>query len=170
MSKKSHSRTAKRMEGHHKRKKGGVALNLVALMDIFTILVFFLLVNSSNSQQLQTNAVELPTSISDQLPRETLTVTVNAESIIVQGRMVANVVETLASKDEIIPGLKEELVFQARKSEAPLSEAGLPEREITIIGDKEIPYELLKKIMVTCSQNEYTLISLAAMKAEKKVK
>ena len=32
---------AKRMEKHHKRNKGAGALNLVSLMDIFTILVFF---------------------------------------------------------------------------------------------------------------------------------
>ncbi|MCH8101169.1 MAG: biopolymer transporter ExbD, partial [Proteobacteria bacterium] len=37
---------AKRMEKHHKRNKAMGTLNLVSLMDIFTILVFFLLVNS----------------------------------------------------------------------------------------------------------------------------
>jgi len=43
------SHRAARMDRRHKRgKKAGVALNLVSLMDIFTILVFFLLVNSTN--------------------------------------------------------------------------------------------------------------------------
>ena len=43
---------AKRMEKHHKRNKSTAALNLVSLMDIFTILVFFLLVNSSDVETL----------------------------------------------------------------------------------------------------------------------
>ena len=52
------SARAKRMEKHHKRNKGTAALNLVSLMDIFTILVFFLLVNSSDVETLP-NAKDL---------------------------------------------------------------------------------------------------------------
>lgn len=163
-SRKKHSRAAKRMERHYKRQKQGTGLNLVALMDIFTILVFFLLVNSSSSQQLQTKAVDLPKSIASQLPRETLVVMVNGDSIVVQGRKVADVKQILRSSGESIAGLKKELLFQAKKTVAPLNEAGLPEREITILGDKEIPYALLQKIMITCSENEYSRISLAVMK------
>ena len=164
MSRNKCSRAAKRMDRHYKRQKQGTGLNLVALMDIFTILVFFLLVNSSNSQQLQTKSVDLPKSIASQLPRETLVVTVNGNSILVQGRKVADVKRILNSSAESIEGLKKELLFQAKKTAAPLNEAGQPEREITILGDKEIPYALLKKIMVTCSENEYSRISLAVMK------
>ena len=43
---------AARMERHHKRHKGGAGINLVSMMDIFTILVFFLLVNSSEVEVL----------------------------------------------------------------------------------------------------------------------
>ena len=58
------SARAKRMEKHHKRNKGAGALNLVSLMDIFTILVFFLLVNSSDVQTLpNAKDMKLPESI-----------------------------------------------------------------------------------------------------------
>ena len=52
------SARAKRMAKHHRRNKGKGTLNLVSLMDIFTILVFFLLVNSSDVQTLP-NAKDL---------------------------------------------------------------------------------------------------------------
>ena len=47
------SRRAKRMQMHHARRKDrNAALNMVSLMDIFTILVFFLLVNATSSEVL----------------------------------------------------------------------------------------------------------------------
>ena len=65
------SRRAKRMERNHKRNKQS-SLNLVSLMDIFTILVFFLLVSSSNVQQLPNSKdISLPTSVADKAPKET---------------------------------------------------------------------------------------------------
>ena len=58
------SARAKRMEKHHKRHGKNVGLNLVSLMDIFTILVFFLLVNSSDVETLpNAKDLQLPESI-----------------------------------------------------------------------------------------------------------
>jgi len=34
---------------------------------------------------------------------------------------------------------------------------------VTIMGDKEIPYSLLKKVMATCTSADYGKISLAVM-------
>ena len=62
---------AARMSRHHKRRKQGAGLNLVSMMDIFTILVFFLLVNSSEVEVLpNTDSVQLPESIAETNPRE----------------------------------------------------------------------------------------------------
>lgn len=161
---KQHSKHAKRME---RRRKKNVApgLNLVSLMDIFTILVFFLLVNSSNTQQLPNQkTIELPKSISEQLPKETLVIMVNEKEILVQGRRIADVPAALRSKKDDIPTLAQELKYQASKSVAPKNPEGIPEREVTIMGHKQIPYQLLKKIMLTCSSNEYSRISLAVVK------
>jgi biopolymer transport protein ExbD len=156
---------ARRMARHHKRAQQQSKLNLVSLMDIFTILVFFLLVNSSDVEILQTNkAIELPVSTSEQRPDTTLVVTVSDEDIVVAGRAVATVKEVLASDDSDIPGLVKELKYQASRA-GPLD----PEKEqigrpVTIMGDKEVPYILLKKIMTTCAANEYRNISLAVSK------
>lgn len=150
------------MQRHHKRGKGG-AINLVSLMDIFTILVFFLLVNSSDVQNVpNTKEIKLPESIAEQRPKETLFIMVSEKDLLVQGRPVANVDEVLANEDNIIAKLKKELEYQASRSSVSAEEEA--RREITILGDKRIPYRLLKKIMITCNSVNYNNISLAVSK------
>ncbi len=156
------SRRARRMERHHKRTKQP-AINLVSLMDIFTILVFFLLVSSSNVQQLPgSKDIRLPTSIAKKAPKETLIITITEKDILVQGRKVAIVNQATSSVDVLIPGLKKELLFQSAKglSSKTNTKKG---RAVTIMGDENIPYELLRKILATCRQANYTRIAFAAM-------
>ena len=86
------SRRAKRMETHHKRNKASGTLNLVSLMDIFTILVFFLLVNSSDVEVLPNDKdMQLPESIAEEKAKETVVIMIGDEDIIVQGTPVAKV-------------------------------------------------------------------------------
>lgn len=159
------STRAIRMDRRHKRHQAIPTINLVSLMDIFTILVFFLLVNSSNTQQPPSNkSIELPKSVAEQLPKETLVVMVTEGDIIVNGRPVEKVDAIMRSANDTIPALQAELQFQARKSTAPVNELGIAEREVTIMGDKKIPYKLLRRIMMTCSKSEYSRISLAVMR------
>ncbi|HEV8077356.1 MAG TPA: biopolymer transporter ExbD, partial [Marinobacter sp.] len=83
---------AKRMAKHHRRNRLVPKLNLVSLMDIFTILVFFLLVNSSDVEVLSSDkSIQLPTSLADTLPETTLVVMLNNEQILVSGHPVAQV-------------------------------------------------------------------------------
>ncbi|WP_196138300.1 biopolymer transporter ExbD [Aliikangiella sp. G2MR2-5] len=158
---------AVRMERHHKRFGTG-GLNLVSLMDIFTILVFFLLVNSSAVEQLPSSkAVKLPESTAQQLPKETVIVLVNNDHILVQGRAIARVADVLANEKLIIPELLKEMKIQAANSWAGLSAEEVAEDEgldVTVMGDKTIPYKLLRKILSTLSQANYTNISMAVMK------
>ncbi len=156
------SRRARRMERHHKRSKKGGGINLVSLMDIFTILVFFLLVNSSQVEVLpNAKTIKLPKSVAEQKPKETLAIMVSNEDLLVQGRFVAKVADVLASDEMIIIPLKTELEYQAARS---VVTAAKPRREITIVADKNIPYKLLKRIMVTCNSANYSNISLAVAK------
>jgi biopolymer transport protein TolR len=150
------SRRAKRMDKQHKRRKGLPSLNLVALMDIFTILVFFLLVNASGVQP-QGTRVTLPESTAEKVPAETIIITVSNEDIVVQGRRIADVRTVMAVDSPIIEALRAELDYHARRSRAGVTE----ERPVTIMGDKEIPYRLLKRIMLTCTQTGYSQVSLA---------
>lgn len=159
------SHRAKRMDRRHKRQKlAGV--NLVSLMDIFTILVFFLLVNSSDTAQLPSKAsIQLPESIAEKLPRETLTIMVSDTAILVNGRQIERIDNVLQLPGDIIPKLQAELRYQASRTQPrAISDLGVAERDVTIMGDKEIPYSLLRRIMMTCSNNEYSRISLAVLK------
>ena len=155
------SRRARRMERHHKRKKGTVAFNMVSLMDIFTILVFFLLVSSSDVEELQNNKnIRLPESTAEKKPKETIVIQVNNEDIVIKGRKIASVAIVANSSNPTIPTLTTELEYHANKSK--IANPGKPfVGEITIMGDRKIPYQLLKKIMVTCAKASYTKLSLA---------
>ncbi len=141
-----------------KKRTKTATLNLVSLMDIFTILVFFLMVNSSEVEVLETSTkIKLPDSVSEQLPKDRLVISVSRDNIVVQGRPVAAVAGLADSKAPLIAGLKQELDYRAARKGA------MPQNgyDITIMGDKTIPYWLLKKIMLTCQASDFARISLA---------
>jgi biopolymer transport protein ExbD len=160
------SRRAKRMDRHHRRNKGSAVLNLVSLMDIFTILVFFLLVNSGEVQVLpNAKALTLPESLAEIKPKETLVVMVNQREILVQGHRVIDLSQPLP-QGTLLPSLKEELQRHAERSKSSTLEPF--KGAITIMGDKGIPYTLLKRVMATCAESEYPRVSLAVLrKADK---
>lgn len=162
---------AQRMERHHKRN-AGASLSLVSLMDIFTILVFFLLVNSSSVEQLpNSKTIKLPESIAEKLPSETITIMVSADSITVQGRKVANVADVLADTNgRVIESMKKELMFQAGQMWDKEALESIDGAAITIMADKNVPYKLLRRIMLTMSDTPYKKISLAVSKKAKEKK
>jgi biopolymer transport protein ExbD len=157
------SRRAKRMRRHYKRMDKTGGLNLVSLMDIFTILVFFLMVNSSDVKVLQQDkSIDLPISTAKEQPKENLVITISGENILVQGRTVSSI--SLINSDGLLDGLKEELEYQGKKMSS--------NREITngypatLVADKNTPYKVLKSIMATCTDANFTRISLAVSKKE----
>lgn len=158
------SRRARRMERHHQQRKRP-AINLVSLMDIFTILVFFLLVSSSNVQQIPNKKdIRLPASVSTQPPRETLLISVTRDKILVQGREVATIGNALDSDDILIRGLVEELQFQSTNTGILDTEtADTAPRAVTIMGDEEVPYQLIRKILASCREVNYTRIAFATL-------
>jgi len=153
---------AKRMAKQHKRGKNTPKLNLVSLMDIFTILVFFLLVNSSDVEVLQNNKdVDLPQSIAEKQPPNNLILMVSAQSIIVGGREIVSVEEVSKSTSIGIEKLEEELKYRAGRKPFTTPEQAEKGRSITIMADKSIPYTLIKKIMTASAKMDYRNISLA---------
>jgi len=153
------------MDRRHKRgKKATVALNLVSLMDIFTILVFFLLVNSSNVEVLpNTKDIQLPESIAEEKAKETVVIVISEVDIIVQGTLVAKVKDVLARTGNDIPQLRQALLSQNDRVLRKEAQDDIAGREVTIMADKDIPYRLLKKVMATCTQSDYGQISLAVL-------
>jgi len=158
------SARARRMEKHHKRHRGAGALNLVSLMDIFTILVFFLLVNSSDVETLpNAKDLQLPESIAEEKAKETVVIMIGEVDIIVQGTPIAKVADVLEIKGNDIPALREALKSQNDRVLRRAAQENIAGREVTIMGDKDIPYRLLKKVMATCTESDYGQISLAVL-------
>ncbi len=154
------SRRAKRMQRNHKRNANKSVLNLTALMDIFTILVFFLMMNQNDVEVQSNDAIQLPKSIAANELKDTVRIIVTKGDLLVQGRSVANISEIAKLEGEIIPALKKELDYLATRSPLPL-ELKDQGRPITIMGDKDTPYSVLKRIMDTCAKAEFNNISLA---------
>lgn len=143
------------------RNQSSVDLNLVALIDIFTILIFFLMFNMGMAEILPASkSIKLPESSAEKQPKETVVVQVSGSDIIVDGRRVAAVSEVLAAEGDLIPGLKAELDL-LRGRQALRAENQASARAITIMGDKDIPYQLLRKVMVTCARADFTDVSFA---------
>jgi biopolymer transport protein TolR len=153
---------ARRMARNHRRMQKVATLNLVPVIDIFTMLLFFLMVNTGGVELIDSDkTIRLPESISEQAPEEALLIKVNGEDIIVQERKVARVAAVLASDQDIVPALTRELqLWAGRKLQLTDAEKERG-RAVTIMGDQQIPYKLLKRVMATCAQADYRDISLA---------
>ena len=149
---------------HKARNQHQLDLNLVSLIDVFTILIFFLLSNSTEVETLPASkAVKLPESTAQQSPHETLVVVVSGQDIVVEGRRVAAVADVLKLADDVIPTLKSELDLLATR-QVVKQENQDKMSAITIMGDKDIPYQLLRKVMVTCARANFSNVSFAVRK------
>ena len=159
----SHSARAKRMERHHKRNRPA-SLSLVSLMDIFTILVFFLLVSSAEVQSIEPPKVlKLPESVAVETPRETVIVMVTKDQVLVQGEPVATIADVEAQEGVIIAPLRRALRVQSDRTLMRAAATDASAREITILADREIPFRILKKVMASCTDADYGKLSLAVI-------
>jgi len=155
----------KRMQ-HFKAMHARSGLNLVSLMDIFTILVFFLLVNSNAQQLPSSKDIKLPLSVSSKTPQENLVIAISKQNIIVGGHKIAGLQDVLSDPKPSIPELFAELQYQASKFQIFKENRNKP-RSVTIMGDQDIPYKLLSKILTTCREANYTHIAFAAYQKKK---
>jgi biopolymer transport protein TolR len=142
------------------RNQSGLDMNLVALIDIFTILIFFLMSSTGIEVLTNSKSVKLPSSIAEKTPRQTIVVAVSDTDIVVDGRRVASVAEANALQDDLIPGLKAELDLLASR-QVVTADKDANTKAITIMGDKSIPYSLLRKVMYTSARANFTEIAFA---------
>jgi len=155
------SRRIRRMARNRNKTAG---LNLTALMDVFTILVFFLLANSGSSEVLSPpKQIELPSSVVESKPRETVVIIVGTDQIVVQGVAIMGTQDLINSKEGFIPAISYRLA-RINKSVAGLSSSVIAKsKEVTILADKGISFSVLKKVMSTCTLSGYGKISLAVL-------
>jgi biopolymer transport protein ExbD len=162
--------TPYRIKRHRKRGnkvEGGNHMTLVPFIDMLTILVVFLLVHTSDVDILpNTKNISIPESISDKKPRPTVVVMVTKEELLVDGRSVGTLAQVEASPDAVFAPLKAALQSQADKVLAGAAKDDIKEREVTILGDRNTPYKVLRKIMATATDAQYGKVSLAVIERE----
>lgn len=139
-------------------------MNLTSLMDVFTILVFFLLVNSASSEVLEPpKKITLPDSVVESKPRETPVIIVSENEITVQGEVVATVDEVLNAKGDAIVGISNKLQ-ELKKNVIGISTKSISEsREVTILSHKKVHFKVLRKVMSSCTYAGYEKISMAVI-------
>ncbi|HVW68608.1 MAG TPA: biopolymer transporter ExbD [Steroidobacteraceae bacterium] len=165
----SMSNRARRMAQHHLRNRAQAELNLIPLIDILSVMVSFLLVYSTEVEVIQNSkGIEIPQSIAQQAPKQSVVVMITKGDVFVQGERVASVADVQSSKDAIVGPLRDALKRPLLIGK-DMTEKDLAQREITIMADKSLPYDVLKKVMTTCTDADYGRISLAVIQKEKPV-
>jgi len=137
---------------------------LTSLMDVFTILVFFLLVNSASTEVLQTpKQITLPDSVVEEKPRETVVIFISPEEVTVQGESVVRVADILASPTQNIAAIGERLTDLSANVIGFNTKIVAESQEVTILADRSVPFAVIKKVMSTCTSRGYGRISLAVL-------
>ena len=155
---------SRRMARMARNKRAVPKLNLTSLMDVFTILVFFLLVNSTNTEVLQQpKQITLPDSVVEAKPRETVVIFVGTEEVLVQGKVVARVPDIEAFAGERIEPISVRLAELAGNVIGISTRTVADSQEVTVLADKTVPFNVIRKIMATCTGEGYTKVSLAVM-------
>jgi biopolymer transport protein TolR len=162
--------TPYRVKRHRKRQHaahGANHMTLVPFIDMLMILVVFLLVHTSDVEVLpNTKDISIPESITDTKPRPSVVVMITKSELLVDGRAVATLAEIIAATDPVIASLKEALQAQADTVLQDAAKREIKDREVTILGDRQTPYSVLRKVMATCTEAEYGKVSLAVVESE----
>jgi len=164
--------TPYRIKKHRQRTHHGSHMALVPFIDMLTMLVVFLLLHSSDTEILpNTKNIQIPQSVADLKPHETVTIMVTKEELLVNGRPCGKIAEIVAYGPDqlIIPQLRDALKEQNDTILREAARENLAEREVTIMGDKGTPFSVLKRVMATATASDYGKVSLAVIQREKEV-
>ena len=153
---------------HHLHKREDVYLNLIPLIDILSVMVAFLLVYSVDVEVVpNSKGVEIPQSTADVLPNHSVVVMITRDQIFVQGELVADIAHIADSRTDVIAPLLAVLLRPMVGIDAEAQEAALASREITVVADQSLPYDVVKMVMTTCTEAAYGRISLAVIEKDK---
>ncbi len=156
------SRRMRRRDRFRRIDNKVAALSLVALIDMFTNLVFFLLVAQGVTViQEPRKDITLPDSYVEAMPRPTVVIMISDKWVLVEGEQLATVEEILATKEDSVPAIRDRLAQIKRKVIGLTEQTNAQSDEVTILAHKELPFKVMKKLMSTCASAGYGKISLA---------
>jgi biopolymer transport protein ExbD len=152
---------AKRKLARKERKGDSAGMMLTSLMDIFIVLVLYLLVNQGTGVELDPpEHVVLPTSGVDTAPRQSVVIALSDRDIRVQGQPVVAMADVISSDELEIAPIRQAIERIKAESEKHQNQAGL-NTEVTIVADQAVPFKVLKKVMLSSSNAGYGKISFA---------
>lgn len=145
------------------RPREDVELNLIPMIDVMSVLVTFLLIYTADVEIVQnTKGIEIPQSSAQTQASQSVVVTITKDHLFVQGEMVASLAEMTAIDTPLIEPLRRVLERPMLTGDAGTS-AAAAKREVTVIADKSLPFDLVRKVMATCTATTYGKISLAVL-------
>lgn len=157
-------RNSRRIKRMSRNRMKVTKMNLTSLMDVFTILVFFLLVNSGSVEVMEApKQVTLPESMVQEKPRETVVIFVSPEEVIVQGKAVMKVADILESGAASVEPITARLAELKTSVVGPSTKWVSESQEVTILADKSVPFTVIKRIMTSCTGEGYGQVSLAVI-------
>jgi biopolymer transport protein ExbD len=157
-------KNSRRMKRMARNRSKIVKMNLTSLMDVFTILVFFLLVNSATTEVLETpKQITLPASVVEEKPRETVVIFISPVEVTVQGQSVVLVSQIVASQGQDIAAIGDRLTEVSKNVIGLRTQVVSESQEITILADRTVPFSVIKKVMSTCTSRGFERISLAVL-------
>ena len=162
--------------GHTRKKPVNTSLNITSMMDMFTIILLFLLKSFSADGSMLTNAdnLQLPNSISKKRPQDvTLQLAVTRDSIMIDNEPVESTIKIRdmeQSKFDVdTASLLDMQLKKHMRAEEEMVAKGLltnVEGKITVQVDKNIPFDVLYKIMRLCGRQGYVNMKFAVMMRE----
>ena len=157
-------RNTRRIKRMSRNRMKLTKMNLTSLMDVFTILVFFLLVNSGSVEVLEApKEMKLPESRVESKPRETVVIFISPEEVLVQGQLVAHVADILEDPSAAVDPVTARLAQLKDNIIGTNTMTVAESQEVTILADKSVPFAVIKKIMSTCTGEGYENVSLAVI-------
>jgi biopolymer transport protein ExbD len=162
-------KSSRRMKRMSRNRAKTVKMNLTSLMDVFTILVFFLLVNSASTEVLETpKQITLPASVVEEKPRETVVIFISAIEVTVQGQSIVLVADILATERQNIAPIGRALAKINGNIIGINTQTVAQSQEVTILADRTVPFSVVKKVMSTCTSQGFEKISLAVLQKASK--
>ena len=163
-------RNSRRIKRMSRNRLKITKMNLTSLMDVFTILVFFLLVNSGSVEVVEApKDVKLPESVVQSKPRDTVVISISAEEVIVQGKLVAFVEDILNDKESATDPINARLAELKNNVIGINTQAVAASQEVTILADRSVPFSVVKTVMSTCTAEGYENVSLAVIQKNAQV-
>ena len=163
-------RNSRRIKRMSRNRMKLTKMNLTSLMDVFTILVFFLLVNSGSVEVLDApKEVTLPESRVEAKPRETVVIFVSKDEVLVQGKLVALVADILGGESSTMNEIATRLAELKNNVIGTNTQIIAATQEVTILADKSVPFIVIKQIMSTCTREGYENVSLAVIQKASRV-